>query len=61
MPSWIIAFTGRKANGQEKDPRLPGTQWHPQRHISEELGTVQINWDRDFIHWRERRPNWRVI
>ena len=32
-----------QADGQEKDPRLLGTQWHPQRHVSEELGTVQIN------------------
>lgn len=37
-----------------------GTQWQEQRHVSEELGTVRINWNRDFIYWRERKPNWRV-
>lgn len=29
-----------------------GTQWHEQRHSSEEMGIVQINWNRDFTYWR---------
>lgn len=27
-----------------------GTQWHEQRHSSEEKGIVQINWNRDFVY-----------